>query len=41
MYRAHEMWEDALRVAKANGNQKELCEIKIKVAETMDGEKGT
>jgi intraflagellar transport protein 172 len=23
MYRAHEMWEDALRVAKANGTTKE------------------
>ena len=41
MYRAHEMWEDALRVAKANGNQKELGEIAIKIAENMDGEKGT
>lgn len=35
------MWEDALRVAKANGNNKELGEIAIKIAETMDGEKGT
>jgi len=41
MYRAHEMWEDALRVAKANGNQKELGEIAIKIAENMEGEKGT
>jgi intraflagellar transport protein 172 len=41
MYRAHEMWEDALRVAKANGNTKELGEIAIKIAENMDGEKGT
>ena len=29
MYRAHELWEDGLRVAKANGNQKELGEISI------------
>ncbi|MFN9904237.1 MAG: hypothetical protein ACK55Z_36765, partial [bacterium] len=41
MYRAHELWEDGLRVAKANGNQKELGEISIKIAENMDGEKGT
>ena len=41
MYRAYEMWEDALRVAKTNGNQKELWEIAIKLAENMDGEKGT
>jgi intraflagellar transport protein 172 len=41
MYRAHELWEDALRVAKTNSNQKELGEIAIKIAENMDGEKGT
>lgn len=41
MYRAHEMWEDSLRVAKANGNTKELGEIAIKIAENMEGEKGT
>jgi intraflagellar transport protein 172 len=41
MYRAHELWEDALRVAKANGDQKELGEVAIKVAENMEGEKGT
>ena len=41
MYRAHEMWEDALRVAKVNGSTKELGEIAIKIAENMDGEKGT
>jgi transaldolase len=41
MYRAHDMWEDALRIAKTNGNNKELGEIAIKIAETMDGEKGT
>lgn len=41
MYRAHDMWEEALRVAKANGSQKELGEIAIKVAENMGTEKGT
>ena len=41
MYTAHEMREDALRVAKANGNTKELGEIAIKIAENMEGEKGT
>ena len=35
------MWEDSLRVAKANGNTKELGEIAIKIAENMEGEKGT
>lgn len=40
MYRAHEMWEDALRVAKSNGSTKELGEIGIKIAENMEGEKG-
>jgi hypothetical protein len=41
MYRAHDMWEEALRVAKTNGSQKELCEVAIKVAEHMGAEKGT
>jgi len=41
MYRSHDMWEEALRVAKANGTQKELGEIAIKVAENMGPEKGT
>ena len=41
MYRAHDMWEEALRVAKSNGTQKELCEIAIKVAENMGTDKGT
>ena len=40
MYRAHEVWEDGLRVANANGNQRELGEISIKIAEVMEGEKG-
>jgi hypothetical protein len=41
MYRARDLWEEALRVAKANGSQKELGEIAIKVAENMGTEKGT
>jgi len=41
MYRARDMWEEALRVAKANGSSKELGEIAIKVAENMGQEKGT
>jgi intraflagellar transport protein 172 len=41
MYRARDLWEEALRVAKANGSQKELGEIAIKVAENMGIEKGT
>jgi len=39
MYRAHDMWEEAL--AKTNGTTKELAEIAIKVAENMGAEKGT
>jgi intraflagellar transport protein 172 len=41
MYRAHDNWEEALRVAKTNGTQKELGEIAIKVAENMGADKGT
>lgn len=41
MYRAHDMWEEALRVAKTNGSQKELGDIAVKVAENMGTEKGT
>lgn len=41
MYRAHDDWENALRVAKTNGTSKELGEIAIKVAENMGAEKGT
>jgi len=41
MYRAHDMWEEALRVAKSNGTQKELGDIAVKVAENMGTEKGT
>lgn len=41
MYRARDLWEEALRVAKSNGSQKELGEIAIKVAENMGSERGT
>jgi intraflagellar transport protein 172 len=41
MYRAHDMWEEALRVAKTNGTTKELGDIAVKVAENMGSEKGT
>lgn len=41
MYRAHDLWEEALRVAKTNGTQKELGEIAIKVAENMGADRGT
>lgn len=41
MYRAHDMWEEALRVAKTNGTTKELGDIAVKVAENMGPEKGT
>ena len=35
MYRAHDMWEEALRVAKTNGSAKEVGDIALKVAENM------
>lgn len=41
MYRAHDNWEEALRVAKTNGTPKELGDIAVKVAENMGTEKGT
>ena len=41
MYRAHDLWEEALRVAKANGTKKELGEVAIKIAERMGTERGT
>ena len=41
MYRDHEMWEDVLRITKANGNTKELEDIAIKIPKNMEGEKGT
>jgi hypothetical protein len=41
MYRSHDMWEEALRVAKSNGTSKELGDIAVKVAENMGTEKGT
>lgn len=41
MYRAHDLWEEALRVAKANGTKKELGEVAIKIAERMGTDRGT
>jgi intraflagellar transport protein 172 len=41
MYRAHDLWDEALRVAKANGTKKELGEVAIKIAERMGSERGT
>ena len=41
MYRAHDLWDEALRVAKANGTKKELGEVAIKIAERMGTDRGT
>jgi len=41
MYRAHELWDESLRVAKANGTKKELGEVAIKIAENMGADRGT
>lgn len=41
MYRAHDMWDESLRVAKSNGTKKELGEVAIKIAEIMGTDRGT
>jgi len=41
MYRAHDLWDEALRVAKSNGTKKELGEVAIKIAERMGTDRGT
>jgi len=41
MFKAHEQWEECLRVAKANGNKKQVGEVAIKIAEDMGQAKGT
>ena len=40
MYKAREMWEEAIRVAKSNGTAKEVAEIGKKWAKTMEREAG-
>lgn len=40
MYKVYEMWEDAIRVSKAHGNQKEVTDIAIKIAESMGQDQG-
>ena len=42
MYKNHEMWDDAIRVAKAHGSQnpKEVADIAVKIAESMGPELG-
>jgi len=40
MYRSRDMWEEAIRVAKANGTAKDLAEIAKKWAQTMDRDQG-
>ena len=41
MYRAHEMWDDAYRVVRSNGTNKELTEFALKWAEGQGSENGT
>ena len=40
MYKLYQMWEDAIRVAKSHGNQKEIADISVKIAEAMGPELG-
>ena len=40
LYRARDMWEEAIRVAKNNGTPKEVAEIGKKWAQTMDRDAG-
>jgi intraflagellar transport protein 172 len=40
MYTVHEMWDDAIRVAKAHGSQKDIENIAVKVANSMGAEAG-
>lgn len=40
MYTIHEMWDDAIRVSKAHGNQKDLENVAVKVANSMGAEGG-
>lgn len=41
MYRAHGMWDDALRVVKAHGTSREMSEVAKKYAESLGHEKGS
>lgn len=34
-YKVYEMWDDAIRVAKSHGGQKEIADISVKIAEAM------
>ncbi len=40
MYKVYEMWDDAIRVAKSHGSQKEVADISVKIAEQMGPELG-
>ncbi|CAI2386632.1 unnamed protein product [Moneuplotes crassus] len=40
MYTVHEMWDDAIRVAKAHGSQKDCENVAVKVADTMGHDSG-
>lgn len=39
-YRSNNLWEDAIRVCRQNGNEKETCELAKKWAETLGNEAG-
>ena len=40
MYTVHEMWDDAIRVAKAHGSQKDCENVAVKVADNMGHDSG-
>jgi len=40
MYTVHEMWDEAIRVAKAHGSQKDIENIAVKVANNMGADNG-
>lgn len=39
-YRSANLWEDAIRVCRQNGNEKETCELAKKWAETLGNDQG-
>jgi len=40
MYKTNSLWEEAIRVCRSNGSNKESCELAKKWAESLGPEKG-
>jgi intraflagellar transport protein 172 len=40
MYKTNNLWEEAIRVCRSNGSDKESCELAKKWAESLGPEKG-